>query len=370
MRIKGNTVNCWRRKTIVLSECRQNTEYDTWVKDAPSPPSPSPTPPSGPFPTNVPAFMKAFVEGLLSDHGTDAKKCESNVKEFAVDMENLALTSVGATKAIVAAIEAAKDTCTPVANDALLLATSALNVLFHPGRVAQNYKDSRTEILSQIGSALEDLAKKDFKGAGKNVGMMNRRLIEGPVAADVFRNVDQQVQGQDDSNKTADTVASIAVYSTTYWGAAALTQDNLASTSAENWGDFLEGLLEGLMSDGTDLSDCTGSFALVGQAVKSAKEKIGMSLSTTMAAAATAKRSCATVAGDVGKLAVAAFNDLLHPDNVFKNFQDLKFDIEMDLGKAFESLARNDYSTSGNLMGMAIRRVIEGGGMQNRVVVV
>jgi len=312
--------------------------------------------------------MKAFVEGLLSDGGTDAKKCERNVRAFAVDMENLGKTSVGATKAVAAAIEAAKDSCTPVAGDALNLASSALNVLFHPGRIAKNYQDSRTEILSQIGAALEDLAKKDFKDAGKNVGMMNRRLIEGPVAAKALPILEHQVQVQD-ASRVADTVASIAIYSTTYWGAAALTKENLASTSAENWGDFLEGLLEGLMSDGTDLSDCTVSVGAVGQAVHAAKEKIGISLSTTMAAAETAKKSCGTVAGDVGRLAVAAFNDLLHPDNVFKNFQDLKFDIEMDLGKAFESLAQSDYSASGNLMGMAIRRVIEGGGMQNTVVV-
>jgi len=165
--VKGDSVNCWRRKTIDLSKCRQKTEFDTLVKDVPTPPSPPTPAPSGPFPTSVPAFMKAFVEGLLSDDGKDAKKCEHDVEAFASDMETLGRTSVGATKAVAAAIEEAKGTCSAVAKDALKLATSALNVVFHPGRIAKNYQDTRADVLSEIGSALEDLAKKDFKSAGK-----------------------------------------------------------------------------------------------------------------------------------------------------------------------------------------------------------
>merc|ERR1719183_1728400 len=106
MMMKGETGGCWRRKAIDLSKCQTKTKFDTWVKDtpAPSPPAPAPSPPvpAGAFPTTVPAFIKAFVEGVLSDGGSDAKQCEGDAASFASAMENLAEETVGSAKAVAA----------------------------------------------------------------------------------------------------------------------------------------------------------------------------------------------------------------------------------------------------------------------------
>jgi hypothetical protein len=383
--------------------------------------------------------MKAFVEGLISDNGTDAKKCEGDVATFASAMENLAHTAVGTVQAVAAAVEEAKEKCTPVAKDAAKFAVSALGDVFHPERIAKNFQATKSDVLTQIGSALEALAKKDFRGAGDNAGKFTRRLIEGAQDAnsvsdsDAYTRIgdvncykdhgavdlekdagqpcgemslgeceqkcdelsgcqaitvsatsggkvlcyrrgainmgqcDQQAAGYDtllNSNaqlpEASNTIASFAIYAVTYWGAASMTQENLGSSSPENWGDFLEGLLEGLMSDGTDFSDCQSAIPVVGQALKTAKEKVVKSLAATMAAIAAAKQSCGTVASEVEKLAKAAFYDLKHPDQVLQNFEDAQYDFLMDLGQAFVALAKNDFSTAGDLMGMAVRRIIEG----------
>jgi hypothetical protein len=437
----GTRGNCWRRKDVDVSKCQTSTEFDTWTLNSlppPAPPAPAPPLPSSHFPTTEPTFMKALVEGLLSDDGTDAKKCENDAEAFAAAMEHLAQTAVGSTKAVAAAVEEAKSRCTPVARDSLKLAVSALGDLFHPGRIPKNFQASRSDILTEIGSALEALAKKDFKGAGNNAGKFTRRLLEGPQDADSLTSnytkmgdlncyqdhgatdlekevgkscgemsisqceakcdeltgcqgittvatqhsgmvlcyrrgnitvgrCDHNAVGYDTFlNKDAqmpvasNAIASIASYVVTYWGAAALTQDNLASESPETWGEFLEGLLEGLMSDGSDFSDCASAIPVVGEAVKTAKEKIGKSLAAAGAAAKVAKQACGMLAGDVAKLAKAAFYDLEHPDQVVQNFQAVQYDVLMDLGQSFIALAKNDYSTAGDRMGMSLRRIIEG----------
>jgi len=355
-------------------------------------------------------------------------------------MVNVAQTAVGSAKAVAAAVEEAKEACTPVAKDALKLAGSALGDLFHPGRIGKNYQGARKDVLTEIGTALECLAKKDFKGAGDNVGKFNRRIIEGPQelefssftespyttmrdlncysshgATDLEKeagmpcgemslgeceqkcdeldacqgitvsskpggmvlcyrrgsiNVDQcdhEAQGYTTLLNTkanlpeaSNTIGSIVMYVVTYWSAAAMTQENLASESPEDWGSFLEGLLEGLMSDGTDFSDCTAKIPDVFEAVKTAKQKVGAALAAAMTAAKVAKHSCGIVAGDVMKLAKAAFHDLLHPDQVLQNFQNAQYNILMEMGQAFIALANNDYSSAGDNMGMAFRRIIEG----------
>jgi len=160
--------------------------------------------------------------------------------------------------------------------------------------------------------------------------------------------------------EASNTVGSIVMYVVTYWSAAAMTQDNLASESPEDWGSFVEGLLEGLMSDGTDFSDCQAQIPDVFEAVKAAKQKVGSALAAAMTAAQIAKHSCGVVTGDVVRLAKAAFNDLKHPDQVMQNFQTAQYNILTYLGEAFIALAKDDYSTAGNDMGMAFRRVIEG----------
>jgi len=160
--------------------------------------------------------------------------------------------------------------------------------------------------------------------------------------------------------ETANTVASIAGYVVTYWGAATMTQSKLASESPEEWGDFLEGLLEGLMSDASDFSDCMATVPVVKQAVETAKTKMGQQRDATEAAAKVAKQSCGVLAGDMERLANAAFYDLLHPDQVVQNFHDVQYDLLTNVGLGFEALAKNDYAQAGDHMGMAVRRLIEG----------
>jgi len=437
--------NCWRRKHVTLSRCDKHTEYDTYVMDAPpaptppapTPPAPTPPGPSPPFAPTDPAFIRGFIEGLLSDNGTDAKHCESDVGSFGKAMVNLGETTAEALKAVASAVEIAREKCTPVAKDAAKLAINALGDFFHPGRIAKNYQATRTDVLEEIGYALEALANKDFKGAGNNVGKFNRRLIEGaqdslaetssytlmgdlncytghgavdlespagqPCGEMTLQECEAKCDELDDCQgittspadggkilcyrrgaivigkcdheamgystllnikaplpTESDTVATVAIHAVTYWGFAAKSQTNLGSDSPLDWGSFLEGLLEGLMSDGTDFSDCTAQIPFVAQALKDAKTKVGNSLAATKAAAQAAVKSCGTVAADVGRLALAAFSDLRHPDQVVQHFTDSQYDILMDLGKAFEALAVNSYSSAGTLAGMAFRRIIEG----------
>merc|ERR1711907_80435 len=358
--MKGAQGNCWRRKSVDVTKCSTGTKFDTWVMTSVAPPSPPPPPtppmPSSEFPTTVPAFMKAFVEGLLSDSGADAHKCEGVAADFASAMETLGHTAVAATKAVAAAVEGAKEKCVPVAKDALKLAVSMLQDAFHPQRLAEHFQATRTDVLAEIGFALEALAKKDFKSSGNNAGKFTRRLIEGPQESQDASFLNSKAQ----TPETANTVASIAGYVVTYWAAAAMTQDSLASESPEEWGDFLEGLLEGLMSDGSDFSDCMATIPVVKQAVKTAKKGIGRQLAATAVAAKAAKRSCGILAGDAERLAKAAFYDLKHPDQVAQNFHDAQYGLLMDLGHGFVALAKNDYAQAGDLMGMAVRRLIEG----------
>merc|ERR1711988_412153 len=192
---------------------------------------------------------------------------------------------------------------------------------------------------AEIGFALEALAKKDFKSAGDNAGKFTRRLIEGPQDSQ-----DANLYSEAQMTETANTVASIAGYVVTYWAAAAMTEDSLASESPEEWGDFLEGLLEGLMSDGSDFSDCMATIPVVKQAVETAKKGIGRQLAATAVAAKAAKQSCGILAGDAERLAKAAFYDMKHPDQGAQNFHDAQYGLLMDLGHGFVALAKNDYA--------------------------
>jgi hypothetical protein len=358
----GEAGTCFRRKDVKLSECAaQSPSYDTWVKDptpGPSPPPPptppSPGPPTNLFPGTDPAFIKAFVEGLVSDNGTDAKACEHDTAAFASSMVNLGKTAVEEVKAVSAVVEKAKETCTPVAEDAKKFVGCTLGDFFHPLRIGKNYQAKRTDILTEIGLALEALANKDFKGAGNNVGKFNRRLIEGPQTE-----LPQSLPMKDDMQES-DVIGTVVLYVATYWGFATQTQGSLATETPDDWGSFLEGLLEGLMSDGTDFSDCAATIPVVGQTLEVAKKKVGEALAATMTAAKIAKQSCGKVAGDVAKLAAAAFYDLKHPDEVLQNFQDAQYDILTDLGQAFISMAHNDNTAAGTEMGMAFHRIIEG----------
>jgi len=134
----------------------------------------------------------------------------------------------------------------------------------------------------------------------------------------------------------------------------------MPETTSANWGDFLEGLLEGLMSDGTDLSDCVGKFSEVGQALEQAKEHVGKALADVKTAADIGMRSCGVVAGDTWKIAKAAFSDILHPDRVLQNVQATQYEFLNEFGEGLQALAINDYPTAGTLVGMAIRRALEG----------
>merc|ERR1719487_1170418 len=201
----------------------------------------------------------------------------------------------------------------------------------------------------------------DFKSAGDNAGKFTRRLIEGPQESqDANAEYASFLKSKAQKPETANTVASIAGYVVTYWAAAAMTQDSFASESPEEWGDFLEGLLEGLMSDGSDFSHCTATIPVVKRAVETAKRRIGQQLAATAAAAKAAKQSCGVLAGDVERLAKAAFYDLKHPDQVVQNFHDAQYGLLMDLGQGFEALAKNDYAQAGDFIGMAVRRLTEG----------
>jgi len=424
--------SCWRRKNLQLAQCQTGTSYDTWVQ--------TPTQASG-FATAHPEFIKAFIEGILSDNGTDVKKCEGDVGPFALALLNLVQTSVGAEKAVAAAVEEAKQKCSVVEREAKKLAFSALQDVFHPKNIAQNFNATRKDVLEDFGQALEMMAKKDYRNAGDKVGMSARRILEGAQESDSLPSAytkmgemncyadngatdleqevgqpcgkmtvdqckkecdelagcqgitvshwlpedsegmvlcyrrgsikvdqcDHQAQGYDtfvnpavQMSSTSSAVATVAVFAVTHWGAATMSQSDMPSATAANWGDFLEGVLEGLMSDGSDLDDCEAKISAVREALDAAKEHVGKAAAAAIAAGKVAKQSCGVVAKEAEKLALATFSDIKHPDQLVQHFTDTQFDFLMEMGKAFEALAGNDYTTAGTQMGMAMRRAFEG----------
>jgi len=431
----GFGLYCWRRKNVQLAQCETDPLYDTWVQ-IPTPPVPA----SG-FAATNPEFIKAFIEGILSDNGTDVKKCELNAVGFAENLLNLVQTSVGAEKAVAAAVEETKGKCTVVEAEAKKLSFSALQDVLHPKRLAQNFAATQKDVLEDFGQALEMMAKNDFRNAGDKVGMSARRIVEGAQetnslpsaytklgemncyadngATDLEKEVgqpcgkmtvdqckkkcdelagcqgitvshwlpedsdgmvlcyrrgsikvgqcDHQAEGYDtfvnpavEMTTTSSAVATVAFFAVTHFGAATMPQSDMPSATPANWGDFLEGVLEGLMSDGSDLGDCEATVPAVREAVNAAKEQVGKASAAAIAAGKIAKQSCGVVATEGEKLALATFRDIKQPDQVVQHFKDTQFDFLMEMGKAFEALAGKNYTTAGTQMGMAMRRALEG----------
>jgi len=208
------------------------------------------------------------------------------------------------------------------------------------------------------------VSKPDSEG---KVSCYRRGLIKVDQCDHETEDYDLFVNPAVQMTSTSSAVASVAVFAVVHWGAATMSQSGMQSASATNWGDFFDGVLEGLLSDGSDLGDCVAKISAVKEALQVAKEHIGKSLAATLTAAKVAKQSCGVVAKEAEKLALSAFNCIKHPDQVAQNFKDTQFDLLMELGGAFEALAGNDYTTAGTLMGMSIRRVFEG--KQNTVIV-
>jgi len=359
--------SCWRRKHINLAKClagpsKHSKKYDTWIKRPTPAPTPAPVPSEG-FPTTRPQFIRGFIEGLNSDNGDDAKDCEKKAAAFASAVGTLAETAVGEVKSVAAAVDTAMKTCAVVAQDAEKLALNTIEDIFHPSRVTKNYEATRTDVLDMFGKAVELMAQKDFRGAGGKVGMASRRIIEGPQNTKWQSSAKHQDYGalfnQDAGNSsTPNLVASVAVFAVTHWGAASLAHGS--ESTIANWGGFLAGVLEGLMSDGTDLSDCIGEASKVGRVLEQAMEHVGKTLADVKKVADIARSSCDTLAVDTWKLAKAAFNDILHPDQVIQNVQATQYDFLMEVGGSLQALAKNDDRKAGTLMGMAIRRALEG----------
>jgi len=156
-------------------------------------------------------------------------------------------------------------------------------------------------------------------------------------------------------------IASFALYALAQWGLVSSQQTGLGSTlETATFGDFLEGLLEGLISDTDDFSKCVAEAPKVGSALKQAKATVTTAARKAMTAAVEAKRSCVVVFHEGEKLAGATFADIKNPSQVMTNIQATQVAFLTDLGKSLEALAANDFVTAGTLSGMALRRAVEG----------
>jgi len=309
------------------------------------------------FPTIQLPFVLGLLEGLISDNGTVAKRCGGDAVAFASALKGLAVTTIGEVKAVAAAVEEAQKVCSAVEKDVEKLALNAFMDLLHPTRITQNFAACRAEILDDFGHALQLLAIKDFKDAGQKVGMGARRLVEGKDDANSLALTDPP-SNTTDSHALA--VATITVFTVSHWGASTMANDYLPNATAEQWGNFLAGVLEGLLSDGTDLQDCQAQFPKVRDAVELAMAKVGKALVDLKAAFRVAEQSCGLAAADVWKLLKAAFNDIRHPDQIAKNIAATQYDFLNDLGLSLEALAVNKYDNAGILMGMSLRMALEG----------
>merc|ERR1712224_649820 len=166
-------------------------------------------------------------------------------------------------------------------------------------------------------------------------------------------------------------ISSMTMYAVAHGGLASTQQPAAVDfASTQNLGDFLTGVLEGLMSDGDDFSQCAAEVPVVASALKKAVTSIATAAGKAAAAAKEAATSCVVVLKDGVKLAKSMFHDIKHPAEIFRNIADTETDFLMDLGKSLEALAVNDFPKSGTLMGMALRRALEGNNSTASVVIV
>lgn len=160
---------------------------------------------------------------------------------------------------------------------------------------------------------------------------------------------------------SAAVVASLAMYAVGHWALASTQQKVMATALVpENFGDFLGGVLEGLLSDGDDLSKCTVELPVVASALKKAATTVAAAVGKAIVAAKEAATSCVVVLQDGVKLAGSIFKDIRHPQQIVSNINATQFDFLTDLGDGLEALGRDDFPTAGTLMGMALRRALEG----------
>jgi hypothetical protein len=165
-------------------------------------------------------------------------------------------------------------------------------------------------------------------------------------------------------------ISSMALYAVAHWGLASTqNSDMVNSLTPENFGNFLEGVLEGLMSDGDDFSKCAAEVPVVASTLKKAMATVATAAFKAIAAATEAGKTCVVVLKEGMKLAGSMFNDIRHPTQIFQNIAATETDFLIDLGKGLEALAVNDFPTSGTLMGMALRRALEGNSTASVVMV-
>jgi hypothetical protein len=395
-----------------------------------------------------PKWLRGAIEGLLSDDGADAKKCEGDFASFGSAVIAFVGAAVESAKDVEAVVRQAQQMCSPVEQDAKRLVMNLFQDLTHPKRIMQNIGSTRSEFYDELGKSLVLLAQKDFRGSGDNVGMAVRRALEGaqptesppytklanlncwkdhgavdlenttglpcgimsieecekkcdslpacqgitiwhipnqPEQVQCFRRGSVQVDKCDTGANGFDTfvnkkveapasspsiISSMALYAVAHWGLASTQHsDMVTALTPENFGNFLEGVLEGLMSDGDDFSKCAAEVPVVASTLKKAMVTVATAAFKAIAAATEAGKTCVVVLKEGMKLAGSMFNDIRHPTQIFQNIANTETDFLIDLGKGLEALAVNDFPTSGTLMGMALRRALEGNSTASVVIV-